>query len=358
MKPKQALALLLALLLCLSLCACGNSSDSNRENDLPTHSLGESIETDILRITLTRAELAIKLNATSSGTYEQIQSGNTKLSEKYFTAEEYDPEKDAGLAYIAPKGHTYVAIEIKADNLDRASVGFDRPMLDENEFLKVEYGGTTYTEDTNYGCRSENGYSWERYDSSGVLLLAGEETYYRFYVDIPTEANDLLNDEFSLIFYLPKSDGTTEAFKYLITGEDRAALKEQEIPLETAIRHFADEDGQEYFTNHMDEYSILTGDEITATLISDQTTWTVSIKENGGRWEGGYCFESSGRIKETHSYLGTGYFNNKSWQLNEDKLVILKDGDAASAITLEVREVSDGVYLFVRDGAPYMLASK
>ena len=50
---------------------------------------------------------------------------NYKTSPDYFLADEYNPETDAGLAYVAPKGHTYVAIEYRVKNLDRASVEFE-----------------------------------------------------------------------------------------------------------------------------------------------------------------------------------------------------------------------------------------
>ena len=359
---KRILAVILALIMCFSICAC-NKADETSSNDtsstatesstepevieeepIPESRLGEAIESDILRITLTNAQLAIKLNSSSSGTYNQIQSGKTTLSDKYFTAEEYNPETDVGLAYIAPKGHTYVAFEFKAENLDRASVQFDGPF--NGQFMTVEYSGNTYNEETNYGCESVNGYEWTKYTGKNVLLLAGEEEFYRGYIDIPVDAADL-NDDFAIIFALPNSKGEVSKFKYIITAQDREALESQEISVEEAIHVFTKEEGQTYFTNHMDDYCILTSDEITA-LVSDKR-WNILMKMSYGSWSGVFTFQQDGRIKETITGIGTGYFNDRTWSVNSDTL-ILDNEDIC-----QVRKINDSTYLLVKDGAPYAI---
>jgi len=359
---KRTLALILALILCLSFAACGSKDEKEPLNEpdiaseaeieeevieesIPSFRLGEAIETDILRITLTRADLAIKLNSTSSGTYDEIKSGKTTLSDDYFTAEEYDPKTDVGVAYVAPKGHTYVAIEYKADNLDRASVDFDGPFYD-GQFMSVEYNGDIYNEDTNYGCRSINGYQWERYSSPNVLLLAGEEVYYRCYIDIPTDADDL-KDEFSLVFSLPNSDGDVTKFRYDVRDEDRVAMKEQELSVDEAVYAFTQEEGQEYFRNHMEEYQILSGEEVVSVV--EGRKWDIVIKESYGSWTGAFKFDADGKIQETIPSVGTGYYNDRTWKIDGDTL-ILDNEDVC-----QVRQVEEDTYLLVKDDAPYAI---
>lgn len=350
---KKALSLLLALALCLSLVACGG--DSTKEPDgattaptegenIPVSKLGETIESDILRITLTNAQFTIKLNSSASGTLDQIQSGQTTLSDKYFTAEEYDPNKHSGSAYVAAKGHTYIAIEYKAENLDRASVNFDGSF--NVPFITVEYGGNTYPGKTTYGCSSENGFKWVRYQSQNILLLAGEQEYYRCYIDIPTDVSNL-DDDFTLVFSLPNSSGKVTKFKYHVKAEDRTIIESQEISVEEAVYSFTKEEGQEYFKKHMSEYSSLTGSEITS-LVNGKT-WNMTIKSQYGSWVGKFKYESSGRIKETIPNIGTGYYNDRTWKVSGNKLIL--DGTD----TCEVRKINNNTYLLVQNGLPYAI---
>jgi len=357
---KKILSFILTLILCVFICACESTNDTETVNvtgneannspdmseavDLPESRLGNSIATDILRITLTKAQFAIKLNSSSSGTYSQIQSGKTTLSDKYFTPEEYNPNTDAGLAYIAAKGHTYVAIEFKAENLDRASVEFDGTFND--QFITVEYDGNIYNEATHYGCESSNGYEWVRYNSSNVLLLAGEEGFYRGYIDIPVDVADL-NDDFALIFSLPNSKGDVTKFKYIVSAADRATVESQEISVEEAIHNFTKEDGQTYFKNHMDDYGIMSGTEIDSVVNGKK--WNVTMKLSYGTWKGMFAFEADGRIKETIPKVGTGYFNSRTWSINEDTL-ILDNEDVC-----QVRKINDSTYLLVKDNKPYAI---
>lgn len=306
--------------------------------------LGGSIETDILRITLTNAEFAIKLNGESSGTYDEIKSGKTKLSEDYFRAEEYNPETDSGLAYIAPKGHTFVAIEYVAQNLDRTSISFDGTF--NKDLFAVEYDGNTYPCTTNYGCESDQGYNWIKYTSVNVFLANNTPKHLRCYVDIPIDVTDL-NDDFTLILTLPNSKGEFTKFKYSVKAEDRIEQAEKEMPLDEAIYSFLENEGQEYFTNHMNDYALLSGDEITSALSGMR--YSIEIKKPTGSWEGMFKFEADSRIQETHPLIGTGYFNNRTWTVNGNTLIL--DGKDVC----EVRLITDGKYLFVKDGKPYAI---
>ena len=50
--------------------------------------------------------------------------------------------------------------------------------------------------------------------------------------------------------------------KYIVKAEDRQAIKDQEISLEEAVSSFPSEEGTEYFTNHMGEYTVVSGTDI------------------------------------------------------------------------------------------------
>ena len=363
---KKILCMIFAFIMCFSLCACEekkaevttltseSDAEETKKEPVAEVKLGDVIESDILRITLLDAQLAIKLNSSSFGTYEQIQSGNTTLDDNYFKPETYNPATDAGKAYIAPKGHTYVAMEIKAENLDRASVGFDRPVMDNWQFITVEYDGKTYTGETKYGCESEDALKWKRYSVSGVLLMAAEQKYYRCFVDIPVDAKSL-EDDFSVTFSLPKSDGSKQSFKYLVTASDRKAVAEKEIPLEEAKYKFLKEEGQEYFKKHMAEYPVQTENEMNPVL--EDFWWNFTQKTQSGSWEGSFRFESSGKIKESHSLIGTGYFNDRRWEVSGGNL-ILKSGRTGEREIFEVRKIDDKAYLLVMDGNPAALLTK
>ncbi|MCR5082711.1 MAG: hypothetical protein K6B15_04475, partial [Parasporobacterium sp.] len=178
------------------------------------------------KFTLSNAELAIKLNTTSSGTLEEMKSGNTTISGDYFTADEYNADEDLGKAYVASKGHTYVVIEFCIENLDRGALDIGNSFFSTPLFVSVVYNGESYDYyTTQYGAVSSNGYEWARYDSINILLQAGETSYYRCYIDIPVDA-DSLDDEFDLIVALPNSDDSSENFTYHVTPYNKASVQE------------------------------------------------------------------------------------------------------------------------------------
>ena len=362
---KKPIALLLAVMMCLSLAACGGQNTSEAESatteneavepaeestakeDSTIYKLGESIETDILRLTLENAQLAIKLNASGTATYEEMQKGIVHIDSDYFTADDYNASEDLGKAYIASKGHTYVVMQYYVENLDRASVSFEGSF--DEQFITVEYNGETYSCSTEYGAESADGLEWEKYDVSNVLLLAGENTHLRGYIDIPTDAADL-NDDFDLIFSLPASDGTTVNYRYQVCASDRAEAEAAEISLDEAIYEFTSAEAQEYFTKHIGEFDILTADEIAQSIIGKN--WDTTMIEEYGHWDGKFEFESGGAIRETIYDGSTGYFNSRTWALDGDSLV-LNGTDIC-----EVHNVAENVYLLYKDGSPYTLLQK
>ena len=73
---KKTVSWILVLVLCLGLCACAPAETEV----LTENKLGDAVETDILRITLTKAQLAIKLNASLS---EALLDGLSKLADGF-----------------------------------------------------------------------------------------------------------------------------------------------------------------------------------------------------------------------------------------------------------------------------------
>lgn len=351
---KGILCGVITIILPIFLCSCGNNDTSNNvseqgdtiqetteevkeeiieEENLLLYKLGETVETDILRITLNTAKLTIAVE-------------NTYGSD-YFLPKEYDIQDDANNPFVAAKGHSLVAITYTAENLDRTSINFDGNF--NNEFMSVQYNGEAYSSETVYGYKSANGWDWKKYNSSNVLLQAAETEVFRCYIDIPIEIDNLL-DDFSLTFYLPKSDGTIERFTYVVTNEDRETISKQEISLDEAINTFTNKKSQEYFKNHIDDFRNITGDEINEIISSK--TWNIIIKEQYGSWEGKFEFEDNGRIKETLEKYGTDYFNDRTWSINENILII---ATPKKSIECEVKEVCDGIFLLISNENPYLL---
>ena len=344
---KKILALILAAALALSLVACGSdgTGDSNTpggENTLPPatdksvdntkvieetkyYQLGDTVSTDIFEFTLDRADLAIALVNT--------------IGDNGFLPKEYDATTDSRNPYVAAKGHTLVAITYTAKNLDRASVEVDGGS--NPTFITVEYDNQTYNSETIYGYSSVNGWDWEQDPSTNTLLLAGEHETRRCYLDIPVETEDL-SDTFSLIFSIPNSEGKTEDFIFVVTAQDRENLPEKEVTINEAITKFTKETGQTYFAEHMEDYVPVSGSEMQGFLFGK--TWTVNIKKSYGSWEGTFQFEEDGRIKDSY-----GYVNERTWEINGDILVLNGKKNC------DMKLVSDGLYLLVCDGQPYML---
>ena len=163
---------------------------------------------------------------------------------------------------------------------------------------------------------------------------------------IPVDVADF-NDDFALIFALPNSKGDVTKFKYIVSAADRATVESQEISVEEAIHNFTKEDGQTYFKNHMDDYGIMSGSEIDSAVNGKRKNVVMIVSY--GSWKGTFAFEADGRIKETIPKIGTGYFNSRTWSINEDTL-ILDNEDVC-----QVRKINDSTYLLVKDNEPYAI---
>ncbi len=177
-------------------------------------------------------------------------------------------------------------------------------------------------------------------DDSAVLTLSIDESFSQLHVKFqvdPKEFDNRLSDD---------------------NTDDEDETGESEISLETAMENFTKSDGQEYFINHMDEYTVLSGDEINQIIMS-KSEWNIKEKHtnNNSAWSGKFDFENDGNIKETIYDGSTGYFNSRTWAIDGDDIIlssILTNGEAVSE-TCEMRLVTEGVYLLVSEKMPYVL---
>lgn len=346
---KKLIALFLAMVMCLSLAACGNepTNSGNPQADNGTtapneniqyYKLGDTVSTDIFEFTLNAAEFTIALN-------------NVNDDDRY-TPKAYNPQDDADNPYVAPVGHTYAAFSYTVSNLNRASCEFHN-----GSFATVKYDGKTYNSleegayflyadkqimDTNGNLKTEKAGEWYNNPGRNFLLMVGEKTTRRACIDIAADIKDLTADV-EITFAVPNSDGKKTEFTYLVSAADRAANTNAEIEmsLDLALVSFTEQAGQEYFKTHMNEYSVISGDQI-ADIASGK--WTVDVKESYGHWSGTFWFEDDGRIKDDY-----GYVNERTWAVDGDTIII--DGENIC----EMRKVADGVYLLVSDGNPYIL---
>lgn len=348
---KKVIALLLTAVLCCSMVACKSQQDSgqapgtNASNGGETakaavtyYKLGDTVSTDIFEFTLNSAEYTLALNNVTD--------------ETYFTPKEYDATKDNNNPYVAPVGHTYAAFSYTVTNLDRASGKFH-----EGSFATVTYEGKDYdtVEEGAYFIyadkyiKESSGYAttlkageWRSKVGSNFLLMAGEKETRRAYIDVAADIKDL-NADVTITVAVPASDGKKTEFTYLITEQDRNETTHQEIDvsLDLALSTFTAPMGQEYFKKHLEEYPVLTAEEL-ANVASGKRK--VEIKMSYGSWKGTFWFQDDGKIKDDY-----GYVNKRTWELVDNQIIF--DGDT----TCEARKVKDRVYLFVSDGNPYLL---
>ena len=331
---KKIIAFFLAVVTCVSLASCGASSTKNY------HKLGETVSTDIFEFTLNAAEFTIALN-------------NVNDDER-FTPKEYDAQADSDNPYVAPVGHTYAAFSYTVKNINRASSEFHN-----GSFATVKYDGKKYSDmedgayyqyaaeqymDVNGSLKNKKAGEWYSDPGSNLLLLVDEKETRRARIDIETEITDLTADV-EITFKIPNSEGKKEEFTYLVTAADRENYTKPEIEmnLETAMASFTKKSGQAYFTEHLDEYAVISGSDASKILIGKK--WNVSYIIKGmGYWTGTFRFQTDGRIKDDY-----GYVNERTWSVKGDTVII--DGE----YNCEMRRVADKTYILVCEGEPYLL---
>lgn len=236
---KKAIRLLLVFALCLTLCACGNEKDTvesatpntvetseaetmdakettdipevqNKEPELKTYKLGETVQTDIAALTLDYAQFAIALGTT--------------VGDDLMVAKEYDVQEDFDNPFVAATGHTMVGMQYTIENLDRNTLSLDGSF--NGTFITIDYQGKTYIEDTEYGSKGiqdESGnYNWDAYMSINILVEPGKKESYKCCKNIAVDV-DSLEDTFYVTFIMPVSGGKTESFTFEVTSEDLEA---------------------------------------------------------------------------------------------------------------------------------------
>lgn len=339
---KRIFLLLLTVIVCLSFVACNEESGTMKE-DIKYYKLGETVKTDIFEFTLNSAKFTVALN--------NVNDDNR------FTPKEYNPTEDADNPYVAPMGHTYAAFSYTVTNLNRASSEFHRGSFatvkyDNKEYKSLKEGAYFLYADKhimqNGSMKTEKAGKWYNYPSNNFNLSVGEKGTRRAYIDISTDIKDLTEDV-EITFAIPNSDGTKTKFTYLITEADRTENtgKEIEMSLDLALVSFTKDDGQTYFKDHMNDFGVMSGSEIDSAVNGKRKNVVMILSY--GSWEGTFAFEADGRIKETIPKVGTGYFNSRTWSINEDTL-ILDNEDVC-----QVRKINDSTYLLVKDNEPYAI---
>lgn len=153
----------------------------------------------------------------------------------------------------------------------------------------------------------------------------------------------------------PSNDNSNYMTEPLITSPVLVAPPtEEELSLRDAIHDFygLQLEAVEYFQNHMNDFPALNSSEIEQ-LVS-RRSFEVVFREDGW-WVGTFVFEGGGRIKETIPGIGTGYYNDRHWKVEEDILVLTGKeygiNGQSSSYTEEwqVLEIGDGVFLLVKD---------
>jgi len=176
---------------------------------LESHSVGESVETDTVRLTLDRAELAVALDRRMTVGVDAPEDGYAGGS--FFLPKEYDSEEDGKNPFVASKGHTLVSMTITIENIDRGGSVDTRYMG-----FAVAYDGQNYAGELKTGAKdAHDGKGWQDcVIVSNELISAGETCSIKAYIDIPVEVDDL-SSPFKITFTLPSSTGT-ERFTYAV----------------------------------------------------------------------------------------------------------------------------------------------
>ncbi|WP_273384507.1 hypothetical protein [Enorma phocaeensis] len=208
------------------LAACGNNStnqdsgtqdateEPQEQEEITKYAVGDTVESDLVRLTLNNAAFAIALNNSLD-----IGTGFS-IDNDYFCPKEYVAEEDSDNPYVAPKGSTLVFFELLVENLDRDFLELDTGTG--SEFLSVTYNNSTYTgsdfEEKEYGWNVddvEGAQDWDSQTVTNMLLSVGVKELHRGYAEVPFEPESL-TDPFEITFQLPKSDDTTEFFTFAV----------------------------------------------------------------------------------------------------------------------------------------------
>ncbi len=331
---KKILVFILLIVGLFVITGCGDKDENDNKANKKTYKIGETVETDIAKFKLLGAKYTFALN--------------NGVGDVFATPKEYDASKDAHNPYVAAKGHTLAYIYFSIENTDRTSINLDfyRTSLEKVKYDKKEYGDLNKSR-TIVKSKSLDNINWDSYSGTNLLLQAGTKTYFRAYIDVPTEVKDL-EDTIEVIITLPASDGKNKEFSFVVTKEDRESYKGEEITEELAIKNLNRKPGKAYFEERLSTYAAVTGDKI-KTNINGKKFNVTEIGE-GGTWTGTWTFENSGKIYEGGNKYATRYVNQRTWKVEGDKLSLSWVGSTGVHTNkCDVMEVREGVYLLVEN---------
>ena len=223
------LAAAAALVICLAGCngSEGKSEDGAAATGTPeaaapeapaqTYLVGETVETDLARLTLDQSSLAIAITSSM----RIGANAPSPIEQNYYLPVDYDASESG--QKVAEKGHAFVCVEFTVENLDRADkiIGSSRYLssarYDGNEY-KAVHEGPTKSINTVYGqsFNKTSGHFYINTDKTRSNTVApGETETVRAIIDIPVEVEDL-SSPFEVTFALPTSSGETESFTYTV----------------------------------------------------------------------------------------------------------------------------------------------
>ena len=158
----------------------GATEELQEREEVTKYVVGDTVETDLVRLTLNDACFAIALgNSFPVGCdfmgNTAYGSGYSEL--EYFAPKEYSAEDDSDNPFVAPKGNILVYTEMTLECLDRDSLEVDDSLND--EFAVLNYEEEDYKVDifetlaTNkeYGIRADAEGNWENSGFQTFFLL-------------------------------------------------------------------------------------------------------------------------------------------------------------------------------------------
>ena len=301
---KSALSLILAFVLCLSLCACSAGGDNDQNASTSPVDSGNQIVAISLGQKITAGEYSLEITAV-----DFIGSASIEV---------YGNEQ------FASSGNSLCVVRATLYNNSRKEC-----LPNIVEFvLNYDNGYDTHTGKPDWNFAPNSYYMPD--------LQPNESLSFLTLIELPEfQANDTAPMKLDIKFY-------EQSFEMTI---DR-----NQLSVDGAIALFAEERGQAYFKDKMAQFPLLSQGEIKAAFSGKLMQVSSARLENGSSFSYGFQFEANGKIKEIIPKVGTGYFNNRTWEVKDNAFIL--DGEHVC----EVRRINDETYLFIKNGLPYLIA--
>ena len=121
---------------------------ASSETQITTVAIGETVSTDIVELTLDRADFATALY---NGISTEAVLGQTPVDEiELGLPKEYDASADADNPYVAPVGHVLVAYTVTVSNHDRTALDLDE--WSSSDFVTLTYSDQELSADKKGNC--------------------------------------------------------------------------------------------------------------------------------------------------------------------------------------------------------------